>query len=105
MSLGSIVEFKPTVSGALAGGGLEFVSDVPIQRIKHGTADVNACVVIVFAASVCCGDCEDLITSVGDLGTVGAIIVLNESSGEHRDGGCGDIPMEGSRVDKRVHRR
>jgi hypothetical protein len=69
-----------------------------VECVEHGTADVDASVVVVLAACVRRGNGEYFITRVGDLGAIRAIIELDISSWEYRDGGGGYVPMEGSCV-------
>ena len=69
------------------------------ERVEDGTADVDARVVVVLVAPVCCRDGEDL-----NFRAVCAIIVSDESRWEYRDGAGGDIHSKASHVDKCVHR-
>jgi hypothetical protein len=76
-----------------------------VEHVKHSMANVYARVVVVLATCVFCGDGQNFVTCVRDYRPICAIVILDKSSWEFRDGGCGDIQLEGGHVDEHVHCR
>jgi hypothetical protein len=68
-----------------------------VECVEHGTA-------VVLAAGMRRCDGKYFITFLGNLGTICVIIELDEASWKFGDSGGGDVPMEGSCVNQRIHR-
>ena len=63
-------------------------------------ADIDARVHVVLIACVHCSDGEDFLSRVGLFHAI--LIILDESRWKFRDGAGGDVPVEASRVNKRI---
>ena len=76
-----------------------------VEDVETSSAYIDSCVHVMFGTSVLGRDCENFFASVGDEGSLCAVIQYNMSWREFGNRCSRDVPVEGIVVDQGVHCR